>query len=93
MPALHLATFSSDATPPLGHPLCGGWIEPVRGARYLAVEGPGDAEVYETAGRLPVRVTTGDVDIESSSATFRVRQYAADGSEIANDTLRAVVAG
>lgn len=31
MPALYLATFSSDATPPLGHPLCGGWIEPVRG--------------------------------------------------------------
>jgi hypothetical protein len=31
MPALHLATFRSDATPPLGHPLCGGWIEPVRG--------------------------------------------------------------
>ncbi len=30
MPPLHLATFSSDATPPLGHPLCGGWIEPVR---------------------------------------------------------------
>lgn len=31
MPALHLATFQSDVTPPLGHPLCGGWIEPVRG--------------------------------------------------------------
>jgi hypothetical protein len=31
MPTYHLATFSSDATPPLGHPLCGGWIEPVRG--------------------------------------------------------------
>ncbi len=30
MPTLHLATFSSDVTPPLGHPLCGGWIEPVR---------------------------------------------------------------
>src|SRR5579864_626062 len=30
MPALHLATFASDVTPPLGHPLCGGWIEPVR---------------------------------------------------------------
>jgi hypothetical protein len=30
MPALHLATFGTDATPPLGHPLCGGWIEPVR---------------------------------------------------------------
>ena len=31
MPALHLATFSADVTPPLGHPLCGGWIEPARG--------------------------------------------------------------
>jgi hypothetical protein len=31
MPALHLATFGCDVTPPLGHPLCGGWIEPVRG--------------------------------------------------------------
>src|SRR5437660_52594 len=30
MPALHLATFACDITPPLGHPLCGGWIEPVR---------------------------------------------------------------
>src|SRR5262245_38953177 len=30
MPSLHLATFSSDVTPPEGHPLCGGWIEPVR---------------------------------------------------------------
>lgn len=28
--ALHLATFRCDVTPPLGHPLCGGWIEPVR---------------------------------------------------------------
>jgi hypothetical protein len=26
-----LATFRCDVTPPLGHPLCGGWIEPVRG--------------------------------------------------------------
>ncbi|MBX9582736.1 MAG: hypothetical protein K2X87_20720 [Gemmataceae bacterium] len=31
MPPLHLATFACDVTPPLGHPLCGGWIEPVRG--------------------------------------------------------------
>src|SRR5438552_5761539 len=30
MPALHLSTFTCDVTPPLGHPLCGGWIEPVR---------------------------------------------------------------
>src|SRR5262249_36246463 len=31
MPALHLAAFAWDVTPPAGHPLCGGWIEPVRG--------------------------------------------------------------
>src|SRR5712692_2366255 len=31
MPSLHLAPFTCDVTPPLGHPLCGGWIEPVRG--------------------------------------------------------------
>jgi hypothetical protein len=31
MPPLHIATFSCDVTPPDGHPLCGGWIEPVRG--------------------------------------------------------------
>jgi len=31
MPALHLTTFTADVTPPIGHPLCGGWIEPVKG--------------------------------------------------------------
>jgi hypothetical protein len=30
MPGLHLATFACDVTPPIGHPLCGGWIEPAR---------------------------------------------------------------
>jgi hypothetical protein len=30
MPALHLATFACDVTPPIGHPLCGGWIPPAR---------------------------------------------------------------
>src|SRR4051794_21722257 len=31
MPAFHLATFTAIVTPPDGHPLCGGWIEPRRG--------------------------------------------------------------
>jgi len=31
MPALHLATFGCDVTPPDDHPLCGGWIMSVRG--------------------------------------------------------------
>lgn len=28
-PALRLAAFRFDVTPPVGHPLCGGWITPV----------------------------------------------------------------
>lgn len=28
---LHLSTFRFDVTPPMGHPLCGGWIKPVVG--------------------------------------------------------------
>jgi hypothetical protein len=31
MPPLHLTTFECDVTPPDDHPLCGGWILPVRG--------------------------------------------------------------
>ena len=27
-PSLKIATFSADITPPIGSPLCGGWIEP-----------------------------------------------------------------
>jgi hypothetical protein len=30
MPKLHIARFSAEITPPVGHPLCGGWIEPAR---------------------------------------------------------------
>jgi hypothetical protein len=29
MLAVHLSAFRVDATPPMGHPLCGGWIKPV----------------------------------------------------------------
>ena len=28
-PKLHIATFRFDVTPPVGHPLCGGWITPM----------------------------------------------------------------
>lgn len=29
VPGLRTAIFESDVTPPLGHPLCGGWVKPV----------------------------------------------------------------
>ena len=37
---LKVATFKYDVTPPLGHPLCGGWIKPA-GAVDLPLEARG----------------------------------------------------
>ncbi|WZO96829.1 hypothetical protein EP7_003834 [Isosphaeraceae bacterium EP7] len=48
MPDIHLARFQVDATPPIGHPLCGGWIKPVVGVddplwlRGIVLQGAGD---------------------------------------------------
>ena len=36
-----------------GEPLGFAWVEPIRRARYVAVEQDGYVEVYETAGGLP----------------------------------------
>ena len=48
MPPLHIATFECDVTPPDEHPLCGGWITPVRGVddplKALGVVLLGDAK-------------------------------------------------
>jgi hypothetical protein len=47
MPDLRLARFDLDASPPVGHPLCGGWINPAAAVteplrlRGLVIEGAG----------------------------------------------------
>jgi hypothetical protein len=69
------------------------WIDAAPGARFVVVQNRGHAEIYPTAGGYPVRVTTSDVSEESSSASFAVRQYAAEGREITRETLEPVVAG
>ena len=70
------------------------WVHPARGARWVALEEPTYTELYEVVGELPVRVATGSgARIRGSRATFELRQYAADGSEVARTTLTAVVAG
>jgi hypothetical protein len=69
------------------------WFEPDPRARYVAVERNAYVEVYETAGQLPVRVTTSNVDVERSSATFRGSEHASDGSLIRRFRLEASVAG
>lgn len=44
-PQLSLAPFRIDATPPMGHALCGGWIEPVR-----AIDDPLEANGFVLLG-------------------------------------------
>jgi hypothetical protein len=87
-PRLDLACRDAD-----GRRLGFAWIDATPGARYVVVESRGHAEIYPTAGLLPVRLTTSDVSNDTSSASFTVRQYAGDGREIASETLHSVVAG
>jgi hypothetical protein len=69
------------------------WVEPSPRTSYVALERNAYVEVYETAGRLPVRVTTNEVEIEQSRATFRVSEHGADGSLLRRYRLEARVAG
>jgi hypothetical protein len=76
-----------------GRPLGFAWIEPISGAKYVGIDHDSYVEVYELAGGLPVRVTTGDVDVERSGASFRVSEHAADGRLLRRYRLEASVAG
>jgi hypothetical protein len=77
-----------------GAPMGFAWVQPSRGARYLVVEQPGYAEVYETAAGLPVRVaTTVAVSLERSSALFDLSEHDARGALIRRYELEARVAG
>src|SRR3972149_1232808 len=62
-----------------GAPRGSAGVEPDPGTRFVAVEQDGYVEVYETAAGLPIRVTTSDVDIERSSAEFRISEDGSDG--------------
>jgi hypothetical protein len=76
-----------------GQPVGFAWVEPNPGAAYVAVRQPGYAEVYELAGRLPIRVTTSAVDLETSSALFDVSEHTADGGLLRRYELETRVAG
>ncbi|MBD0348760.1 MAG: hypothetical protein ICV59_06375 [Thermoleophilia bacterium] len=59
------------------------WIEPPRGARWVAVHQDSYTEIYEPAGVLPIRVATATgVDVERSSVRMTVTAYRADGDEL-----------
>ena len=69
------------------------WVQPSDAAAYVVVQQPGHAEVYAASGTTPVRVTTTDVDLASSHATFAISEHARDGSRLRSYDLEAQVAG
>src|SRR5438477_34662 len=76
MPALHLATFRCDVTPPVGHPLCGGWIEPARAAQEALKRttpfshvGVGQARISEVASNRRILGPDGRIRATRTSAT------------------------
>src|SRR3954465_14480995 len=81
MPAFHLATFSADVTPPEGHPLCGGWIEPAR-----AVDDPLRALGVVLLGQgKPVVLCVFDWVALRNDAHLAVRQALADAAHTTLD--------
>ena len=69
------------------------WVQPSDAAAYVVVQQPGHAEVYAASGTTPVRVTTTDVDLASSHATFAISEHTRDGSRLRSYDLEAQVAG
>jgi len=76
-----------------GRQIAFAWLNPERGARWIAVEAGSYTEVYEVAAGLPVRVTTGIVRPERSSAVLEVTQYAPGGGELSRRSVEVFVAG
>jgi hypothetical protein len=81
MPALHLATFSADVTPPIGHSLCGGWIEPAR-----AIDDPLKALGVVLLGQgKPIVLCVFDWVALRNDAHLAVRQGLADAAHTTVD--------
>ena len=76
-----------------GEPVGFAWVQPSGAAAYVVVQQPGYAEVYATSGTTPVRVTTTDVVVESSHATFAISEHTRDGRRLRSYDLEAQVAG
>jgi hypothetical protein len=69
------------------------WVQPHPAAAYVVVASRGYHEVYGVAGDLPVRVTTGDVDLATASAAFSVSEHARGGRRLRTYELEARVSG
>lgn len=70
------------------------FVNPLRGARWVGVDQGSYTELYPTAARLPVRVSsTRGVDFARARATFWITQLGAGGRVLVRTRLAAQVAG
>lgn len=76
-----------------GRPIAFAWIVPAHRTRYVVVAQHGYAEVYEVLAGLPVRVTSQEVDVQESSATFCVTEHDRDGRLLRRYRVETAVAG
>lgn len=89
-PRLNMAACSTVDGDPMGF----AWVELDPKSKYLVVEQARYAEVYETAGDLPVRIATvSGVSIEGSRATFELSEHDGTGRVLRTYRLEARVAG
>jgi hypothetical protein len=77
-----------------GETLAFAFANPAPRARWLVVDHDHFREIYDASDPYPVRISTADgIHVKGSSLTVRVRSYDADGTELADETLDARVAG
>jgi hypothetical protein len=70
------------------------FVNPLRGARWVGVDQGSYTELYPTAARLPVRVSsTRGVDFARARATFWITQIDAGGRVLVRTRFAARVAG
>lgn len=82
-PSLKLASFRVDASPPMDHPLCGGWIKPVVG-----MDDPEEAIGFVITGAgAPIVIVAVDWTGILNEAHFRWRQVLAQAAGTTPDRV------
>ncbi len=89
-PRLNIGGCSTEEEEPIAFI----WVELAPHARYVAVEQPGFAEVYEAAEGLPIRIaTTTGFASDPLGVTINVTEHGPTGSLLRSRRLNAVPAG
>lgn len=69
------------------------WMTPSTRTAWVAVKSHGSEQIFQTAGGLPVRVTTSDDVNPEGWATFEIEEYGRQGEQLRRYELHTAVAG